>query len=246
MMDDITGLSELYGGLAPERLLEQVMTKEFPGRIALVSSFGAEAAVLLHMVAQVNRSLPVLFLDTRKLFGETKKYRDLLVELLGLTDVRTITPLLENEKALDPQGVLWASEPNRCCYFRKVLPLQRALEGFDAWITGRKQYQNTERAQLPVFELADGRIKVNPLMGWGAAQIEAYFEVHNLPEHPKVKEGYPSIGCMTCTDRVAVGEDQRAGRWRGQAKSECGIHLPSSSASGSSMPIRTRRSLGCG
>lgn len=246
MTDEISRLTKQFDGVAAEKLLAQVMKTEFSGRIALVSSFGAEAAILLHMVATIDPSTPVIFLDTGKLFGETKKYRNQLCNLLGLSDVRSITPLADNEQALDPKGALWASEPNRCCYFRKVLPLQRALEGFDAWITGRKQFQNSDRSSLPFFEMADGRVKVNPLMGWSPEQIEAYFETHNLPPHPLVAEGYPSIGCMPCTDRVAADEDARSGRWRGQNKTECGIHMSPNGGFSSSPPVRAPRSMGCG
>ncbi len=246
MTDVISQLSEQYGALPAQDLLTHTIKTEFPGRIALVSSFGAEAAILLHMVSEIDPSTPVLFLDTGKLFGETKKYRNQLVERFGLTDVRTITPLPENETALDPNGVLWASEPTRCCYFRKVLPLQRALEGFDAWITGRKQYQSAERAGVPYFELADGRVKVNPLIGWTKAEIEAYFKAHDLPAHPLVSQGYPSIGCMPCTDRVAPDEDPRAGRWRGQAKTECGIHMSPTGPVRRAAPVNAPRAAGCG
>lgn len=246
MQDRINILSDQYRGFDSVELLENVIIKDFGSRIALVSSFGAEAAVLLHMVSTVAPSTPVLFLDTHKLFEETLTYRDQLTEHLGLTNVRTITPLSENEAGLDPKGVLWASEPNRCCYFRKVLPLQRALEGFDAWITGRKNYQNMERVNLPVFELADGRVKVNPLMGWDQGRVGAYFKMHELPPHPLVAKGYPSIGCLPCTDAVKPGEDPRAGRWRGQDKTECGIHLSPNGKITRAHKINAPRSLGCG
>lgn len=246
MADIISQLSEQYGSLPAQDLLARAIKTEFPGRIALVSSFGAEAAILLHMVSEIDPSTPVLFLDTGKLFGETKKYRNQLIEKLGLEDVRSITPLPENEAALDPKGVLWASEPARCCYFRKVLPLQRALEGFDAWITGRKQYQSAERAGVPYFELADGRVKVNPLIGWEKTEVDAYFAAHDLPPHPLVAQGYPSIGCMPCTDRVTPDEDPRAGRWRGQAKTECGIHMSPNGLSRHPVSLPAPRTAGCG
>ncbi len=210
-----------------ETMLAGMIHEEFPQRIALVSSFGAEAAVLLHLVAGIDPRLPVIFLDTGKLFGETLRYRDRLVADLGLTDVRSIKPDPVRIDALDPDGVLWFGNPDMCCHIRKVEPLNRALEGFDAWITGRKGFHGGERDGLQRIEHNedDGRIKVNPLALWRKADIEGYFERHALPRHPLEADGFLSIGCMPCTDRVAPGEDARAGRWRGREKTECGIHL---------------------
>ena len=213
-------------------LLAEMIRNEFPGRIALVSSFGIEAAVLLHMVASIDRATPVLFLDTGKLFGETLRYRDRLIAQLELRDVRAITPDAARLGAEDPDGVLWRSDPDRCCAIRKVEPLARALEGFDAWINGRKRYHGGLRSDISVIEAAGGRIKINPLAAWGPEQIAAYFEAHDLPQHPLAADGFRSIGCMPCSDRVQIGEDARAGRWRGRAKSECGIHLPLPAAAG--------------
>lgn len=213
-----------------ERLLGSVIETEFPGRVALVSSFGAESAVLLHLTAGIDRSLPVLFLDTGKLFGETIRYYEQLVARLGLRDVRRLTPDPVAVQATDPAGTLWARDPDRCCQVRKVAPLSRALDGFEAWITGRKRFQAGARAGLAVFEANDDRIKINPLADWSRDDIDAYFDLHDLPHHPLEADGYLSIGCLPCTDRVAPSDDPRAGRWRGTAKTECGIHLPLSTA----------------
>jgi phosphoadenosine phosphosulfate reductase len=178
------------------------------------------------MVADIDRSIPVLFLDTGKLFGETLRYRDRLIERLGLADVRTITPDRAKLSAADPDGMLWLRDPDACCGLRKVEPLGRALTGFDAWVSGRKRYQGVERAALSTFETdADGRVKINPLAGWSRARVVGELLRRNLPRHPLETGGYLSIGCYTCTDRVAPGEDLRAGRWRGLDKSECGIHV---------------------
>ena len=220
-------LNERYRGADTPSLLAAVIRHEFPGDIALVSSFGAEAAVLLHMVADIDRATPVIFLDTGKLFGETLRYRDTLADLLGLTDVRTVAPDPARIDSVDPDGVLWYGNPNMCCYLRKVEPLNRALNGFSSWISGRKGFHGGERVNLPTIEATeDGRVKINPLAGWGQADVEAYFDRHGLPRHPLQADGFLSIGCMPCTDRVAPGEDPRAGPWRGRNKSECGIHLP--------------------
>lgn len=220
-------LAARYADVAAPELLRAMIEDEFPGQIALVSSFGAEAAVLLHMVAVIDPGTPVIFLDTEKLFGETLRYRDLLTHRLGLTDVRSIRPDPVRVQSLDPDGVLWYGNPDMCCYIRKVEPMRAALAGFSAWITGRKRFHGGERAQLPTVEAADdGRIKINPLAGWRRDDIERYFADHDLPRHPLEADGFLSIGCMPCTDRVKPGEGARAGRWRDLEKSECGIHLP--------------------
>ncbi|WP_428699661.1 phosphoadenylyl-sulfate reductase [Stappia sp.] len=193
--------------------------------LAMVSSFGAEAAVLLHLVSRVDADIPVLFIDTKKLFPDTLRYRDLLVERFGLGDVRTLTPDAADLAAEDPAGMLWMGSTDACCDIRKVRPLARGLKGFDAWISGRKRFQASSRSDIPLFEAEGGRVKVNPLADWDPSDLRAYVLEHGLPPHPLVARGYPSIGCMPCTSPVAEGEDPRAGRWRGQEKTECGIHF---------------------
>lgn len=216
-----------YGRLEGEELLAAVIRNAFPGRIALVSSFGAEAALLLDMVARVEPALPVVFLDTGKLFPETLAYRDELVARLGLRDVRSVRPEPGEIAADDPDGRLYRRDADLCCYLRKTLPLVRALRGFDAWITGRKRYQSSGRAVLDSFEIQDGRIKVNPLASFTRQRVEEEYQRRDLPPHPLLPYGFLSIGCMPCTHPVQPGQDQRSGRWRGLQKSECGIHLSS-------------------
>jgi phosphoadenosine phosphosulfate reductase len=206
-------------------ILELALTGELKGRSAVVSSFGAESAVLLHLVAQIDPNTPILFLNTGKLFGETLRYRDRLQDLLGLGDIRSLAPNIADREKFDPQGVLWSSDTDACCNFRKVIPLKRALEPFAAQITGRKRFQTRERAEMQKVEFFEGRFRFNPLAEWTLADLEAYTEKYDLPRHPLVEDGYPSIGCMPCTRRVAAGEDYRAGRWSGLDKDECGIHL---------------------
>ena len=218
-------LTDRYGKLDGADLLRPVLETEFPGRIALVSSFGAEAAVLLQIAAEIDRHLPVIFLDTGKLFGETLRYRDQLVKRFGLTDLRVIRPVEAEVEAADPEGVLWDSDPNGCCGVRKVEPLRRALAGFDAWISGRKRFHGALRTFLPVIELSGAKIKINPLARWSKLRIEEEFARHGLPRHPLEADGFLSIGCLPCTGRVAAGADHRAGRWAGREKTECGIHL---------------------
>jgi phosphoadenosine phosphosulfate reductase len=221
-----------------EAILEDVLTGTYRHRTALVSSFGTEAAVLLHMVASIDPSTPVLFMDTGRLFGETLRHRDKLVERLGLTDVRTLKP--EKDIATeDSDMMLFSRDPDRCCYLRKVLPLRKALEEFDCWINGRKGHHGEGRDALPMAEADGYMIKVTPLARWGSEEVEAYHLVHDLPRHPLWEDGFLSVGCMTCTERVAAGADFRSGRWAGKGKTECGIHLPSASA------IPTRKAVGC-
>lgn len=209
-----------------EALLRSMLRDRFPGRIALVSSFGAESAVLLHMVAAIDRATPVIFLDTGKLFVETLRYRETLATRLGLSDVRTARPDPARLAKVDPRGDLWRSDPGACCWHRKVEPLDAALDGFAAWITGRKRFQGGVRGALDPIEQEPGRrVKVNPLADWSGADITDYFARYDLPPHPLAAHGFRSIGCAPCTRAVRIGEDPRAGRWAGSAKTECGIHL---------------------
>lgn len=198
--------------------------EEFPGETAIVSSFGAESAVLLHLTAQIDPSTPILFLNTGKLFGETLRYRDRLQDELGLTDIRAIGPHPADRAKYDPEGTLWSRSTDACCNFRKVVPLRHALEGFSAQITGRKKFQTAARAVMEPVEFFEGRFRFNPLTEWTLAGLDAYAEKYNLPRHPLVEDGYPSIGCIPCTRRVAAGEGYRDGRWAGLDKDECGIH----------------------
>jgi phosphoadenosine phosphosulfate reductase len=197
------------------------------GQLALVSSFGAESVVLLHMVALARRDTPVIFLETGMLFAETLVYQHELAERLGLRDMRIIRPDAGELKARDPAAMLNQSDPDACCALRKTVPLARALSGFDGWITGRKRYQGGARTSLEFFEVEEGanRLKVNPLAHWQPGDARTYIEENRLPRHPLVAQGYPSIGCMPCTSPVEAGEDERAGRWKGRAKTECGIHI---------------------
>lgn len=212
-----------YGSLDALALLDAAINEIFPGRIAVVSSFGTESAVLLDLVAQVNPATSVIFLDTGKHFPETLAYRDRLVAHLGLTDVRSIPPATQDLAWADSDGTLWRRGPDLCCQLRKVLPLERALSGFSAWINGRKRFQGGERRQLGLFEAADPRIKVNPLATWNTAALARAFVERGLPRHPLGAQGYPSIGCAPCTSR-SEGNGSRAGRWAGSDKTECGIH----------------------
>jgi phosphoadenosine phosphosulfate reductase len=214
---------ETYAGLEGRGLLGAIL-RDFTGRAAVVSSFGAESAVLLHMVAEVDKAAPVIFLDTGKHFWETLSYRAMLIDRLGLTGVRTISPDPPDLAAADPEGTLHQRNADQCCHIRKTLPLQKALAGFDVTISGRKRYHGAARATLDFLSIADGRLKVEPLAGFSALDIGAYMKSHGLPPHPLTGIGYFSIGCEPCTAPGGSSADPRAGRWAGTSKTECGIH----------------------
>jgi len=208
-------------------LLRRVLVDGCLGRAALVSSFGADSAVLLHLAAGIDAATPVLFVDTGKLFDETLAYRDRLVAELGLTAVRTVGPDPEVLARRDPTGERHRLDPDGCCELRKVQPLEAALAGFDLWITGRRRHQAATRAGMARLERdGAGRLKLNPLADWSPADVTAYRRRHRLPAHPLETRGYPSIGCAPCTTAVRPGEDPRAGRWRHLTKTECGLHRP--------------------
>lgn len=222
----VAQLNRRYRHHAAIRVLSDALSDSDTGRVAMVSSFGAESVVLLHMLARIDRAVPVLFLDTEMLFPETLAYQREVADFLGLRDLLLIRASRTQMAARDPEGDLHLRDPDACCNLRKTEPLLHALAPFDAWITGRKRYQGDSRAELEFFE-AEGtdRIKINPLAHWRAEDVRAYMENNRLPRHPLVAQGYRSIGCAPCTTPVKEGEDPRAGRWRGREKTECGIHF---------------------
>jgi phosphoadenosine phosphosulfate reductase len=226
-------LDDLVGRLARETgdedglaLVRRVLDSPLRGRIALVSSFGAESAVLLDMVATVDPATPVIFLDTGRLFGETLAYREELCALLRLENVRHVRPEPAGLERYDPALDLHRREPDLCCHLRKSEPLELALDGFAGWITGRKRFQGGARVDLPVLEIepGSGRLKINPLAHWSLEDVRHYRRLRQLPLHPLATRGYGSIGCASCTTPLRAGEPPRAGRWRGLDKQECGIH----------------------
>ena len=220
----VNALSKQLHGADAVEILDYVIHKAFPEKIALVSSFGAESAVLLKLAAQVNKNVPVLFIDTGKHFAQTLQYRRDLIRTLDLKNVITLNPDEEDLTNNDPHGTLWRNDPDQCCTLRKVQPLTSALRPYEAWITGRKQFHGGLREYLPVIEVSGEHIKVNPLAHWSHEQITHYTDSEELPAHPLVSQGYPSIGCWPCTHPANEADDIRAGRWRGAAKTECGIH----------------------
>ncbi|MEM9496073.1 MAG: phosphoadenylyl-sulfate reductase [Pseudomonadota bacterium] len=221
----LADVSRDYERMSAQAIIAHALYQPWFDRPAVVSSFGAEAVVLLHLITRIKPDVPVIFIDTGKLFGETLRYRDRLQHVLGLEDVRTVGPRLAEVKEIDPMGLLNRQSPDRCCDLRKTSVLERALSLHGAWLNGRKRFQNDLRADIDIVARDEaGRIKLTPLANWSAKDIKEYILGENLPLHPLVKQGYPSIGCFPCTSKVAPGDDARAGRWQGRDKTECGIH----------------------
>lgn len=210
---------------APAETILAAAVEAFPGRIAMLSSFGAEAAASLHLLSKVDAATPVLFIDTDRHFAQTLTYRHSLAAALGLSNVRVLTP--KNAEVEDAKGDLWRTDPDLCCTVRKVRPLREVAGDYDALITGRKHFHGGSRLRLKPFELLDGQVRVNPLANWKPGEVDAYFETHGLPRHPLVQGGYTSIGCWPCTEPAQDAAQVRSGRWVGADKVECGIHMPS-------------------
>lgn len=219
---DLPALNAALERATPEEILSQAI--RIAPRLAIVSSFGIESAVLLQLAASVDPSMPVIFLDTGWLFGETLAYRDALIAHLGLTDVRSIRPDTRRLSRMDPDSELWSEDPDACCRLRKVEPLADALAPFGAWATGRKRFHGGVRTELAIVEADGPRLKFNPFATTPQKEIAARFRAANLPRHPLAAAGYLSIGCLPCSSRARTGEGVRDGRWRGRDRSECGIH----------------------
>jgi phosphoadenosine phosphosulfate reductase len=225
-------LDERYVSMDAAARLEHFVTQAHPGRVAIAASFGAESAVLLDLTAAIDRHLPIVFLNTGKLFGETLDYRDTLVAHLGLTNVIELAPDAAALRREDPSGTLWLRDPDRCCALRKAAPLRRALAPYDAWVNGRKRFHGGLRGALSFVESVDGKVKLNALADWSRDDLDAYMTGRGLPRHPVAQFGFTSIGCEPCSDPAASGAEVRAGRWSGLSKTECGIHLPHGPAPG--------------
>ena len=226
VLNNVNDILEAYAGLEGRDLI-RTMARDYKGRIALLSSFGAESSVLLHMISEIDPSLPVIFLDTEKLFPETLAYRDLLIEELGLTDVRVVKPDAFDIQQQDPKGDLHASSPDQCCNIRKSLPMEKAFTGFEVMLSGRKRFHGAGRADLQFVSIDGDRLKVEPLAGFTALDLRTYMVNHQLPSHPLRLQGYRSIGCVPvqCTSPGGTDDNPREGRWMGSDKTECGIHF---------------------
>ena len=212
-------------GLDGLSLMQEVLSSADTLRIAVTSSFGSESAVLLDLVAQVNKATPVIFVDTGRLFAATTDYRDHLTDHFGLTNVQTLKAPNLMVKNADPEETLFETDPDACCHVRKVMPYAQAISQYDVLIGGRKRHHGDKRSELQTVELSGQHIKVNPLANFSAQDIETAFKDRNFPPHPLVEEGYSSLGCEPCTIKSCEAGNVRAGRWKGRKKTECGIHF---------------------
>ena len=227
-MADLKGWSDSLESQQPQDVLAAVLPRYAP-KIVLACSFGAEDVVLVDMVHRINPSVPLFYLDTDFLFPETYATRDRIIERYQLRPAQVIqvkSLLTPEQQARQYGDVLWGSEPDRCCQLRKVEPLARVLQGYDAWITGIRRDQAPTRANAGLIEwdAKFGLVKVNPLARWTWADVWTYIKVYEVPYNPLHDRHYPSIGCTHCTKPVMPGEDPRSGRWQGSAKTECGLH----------------------
>jgi phosphoadenosine phosphosulfate reductase len=220
----LNDIVESYAGLEGRQLISSAV-KNHPGRVALLSSFGAESSVLLHMVSEIASDLPVLFLDTEKLFPETLAYRDQLVHELKLTNLQNIHPDPDDLERVDPDGILNTFDKDLCCHFRKTVPMQKAFAAYDIIISGRKRFHGATRSDLQYVSVQDGKVKLEPLASFTALDLHSYMNTHHLPSHPLKLQGFRSIGCVPCTVQGGTDADPRAGRWAGSDKTECGIHF---------------------
>ena len=220
----LLALNVEYELMSTQDILKHAFTSDAFSRPAIVTSFGAESVVLLHIVSKIRPDTPVIFIDTGKIFGETLRYRDRLQHVLGLEDVRTVGPRQSEIDKKDPMGLLNQKSPDQCCDIRKTKVLERAMRPFNSWINGRKRFQSHTRSNLKIVERDGERLKLTPLANWTPQELKNYMLEHSLPQHPLVKQGYLSIGCFPCTSKVAATDDSRSGRWVGSSKSECGMH----------------------
>jgi phosphoadenosine phosphosulfate reductase len=198
---------------------------QFGGRMCLTCSWQRQSSVLVHMTSELGLDIPVVELDTQLFFRETYETRDRLVERYGLKLERPEV-ISVAQQGLREGPNLWERDPDRCCHIRKVEPLERALEPYGAWITGIRREQSPTRANAQKVEWSERyRVwKVQPIVDWDAKRVQAYIHVNEIPYNPLHDAGYPSIGCIPCTRPVREGEEERAGRWAGSDKLECGIH----------------------
>ncbi len=225
---DFKTLSDSFEAKSPQDVLGYAIETYHP-KIVLACSFGAEDVVLVDMVHRINPSVPLFYLDTDFLFPETYATRDRVIEQYGLkpTQVLQLKSLLAPQKQAASYGdALWTSNPDQCCQLRKVEPLTRVLQGYDAWITGIRRDQAPSRADAGLVEWDQKfrLVKVNPLARWSWADVWTYIKIYEVPYNPLHDQNYPSIGCTHCTKPVMPGQDPRSGRWQGSTKTECGLH----------------------
>lgn len=221
---EIEQLSEEFETKTPQEIIQWAADTFFP-EIAMSSSFQTQSMPLLHMVATIDRNVPIFFLDTGYHFWETLIFREWIASEWQLNIIDLYRDHRWDVFARQHTRTLPVEDPNLCCYLHKVQPMQKALKDVKAWISGIRRDQTSVRAHAKILELQeDGLLKINPLVNWTKADVTRYMEEFKLPEHPLFKKGYRSIGCAPCTVAIGVDDDERAGRWVGRGKSECGLH----------------------
>jgi phosphoadenosine phosphosulfate reductase len=219
-------LNERFEKTQPEEITRWAI-REFSPKIAMTSSFQTESVVLLHMISQINPAIKILFLETGWHFPETLTFKNEIVNRFGLTNVVDLKADPKKREAFnrEHQNKPYERDPDQCCHINKVEPLDEALKGLDAWISGIRRSQSKTRKEIKIVEEYEGGIfKINPLANVTSGDIWWYLKEHHLPNHPLFDKGYLSIGCWPCTKPAQPGDDERSGRWAGKEKTECGIH----------------------
>jgi phosphoadenosine phosphosulfate reductase len=229
-VDNWTDVNTRLAHATPREILEWAVQRFHP-RLTMATAFGAEGCVLLHLLAEIEPTVRVFNLDTGYQFPETLELRDRIAERYGIEVEMVSAAASVAEYEQSHGGPVYASNSDQCCYDRKIVPLRRALAGYDAWITAIRADQSSDRANTPIVGVDPkfGLVKINPLMSWTKRDVWAFIVTHKVPYNPLHDRGYASIGCWPCTRAVANGEDERAGRWAGHAKTECGLHSLDSS-----------------
>lgn len=225
-LENIDGLNEEFEKKRPQEIIAWAV-KEFAPKLSMTSSFGPESGTLLHMVSQIDPSIPVLFLDTGYHFPETLEYRDRLAKLFGLKNIVDLRadPERKAKFVAEHEGVPFERNPDMCCHINKVEPLQDVIKNYDAWMSGIRRHQTDFRKSIHVIEEYEGGLyKISPLVNLTSRDAWWYMKEHGIPQHPLAEKGYLSIGCWPCTRPVQAGDDERSGRWAGMKKKECGIH----------------------
>ena len=228
--DHVRDLNQRFETAAPEDIVRWALAEAGLGRIAIASAFQAEGTCLIHMATRVVPDVPILFLETGFHFAETLAFKERLTEQLGLNVVDLVGEYTVERQTEEFGPRLYERDPKLCCQLNKVAPFDRALRGFDAWLTSMRRDSAWTRRNTPIVsqtEFEDGTtlVKVNPIAGWTRQQAWSYLKEHDLPHNPLYDLGFASIGCAPCTRMVFAGEDERAGRWSGLLKTECGIHV---------------------
>ena len=224
--EQITQACSLLDGEPPQEILRWAVKSFFP-RLTMATAFGPEGNCIIHMLAEIEPRVRIFNLDTGYQFAETLELRERIRHRYGI-EVEMIQPeLTVREYEAEHGGPLYVHRPDQCCYDRKVLPLRRAVVGYAAWISAIRKDQTADRAQASVVQWDSkfGLVKINPLLQWTKKDVWAFIVNHDVPYNPLHDQGYPSVGCWPCTQPVADGEDERAGRWAGKVKKECGLHV---------------------